>query len=165
MHLTIFITNYPFVDWYKRTQDKEHSQYFSKRIGFWTWWLYQLWECFLTQMGCAKAKSLWMAWSKMTGRSFLVLIQKWHKLKITVANVCCLITLITPHTHPGQWLRIRRCVASWKYNCVWFADPTFPESKSKTEVAEPGEPHGPRTPRSSGRAWSPTFTFQILLIC
>jgi len=34
-----FYTDYPFVDRYKTTQDKEHSQYFSKRIAFWTWWL------------------------------------------------------------------------------------------------------------------------------
>ena len=55
-------------------------------------------------------------------------------LKIPVANVCC---LITPDTHPGHG----RCVTSWKFNCVWFADSTFPKSKSKTGVR-----HGPRIP-------------------
>jgi len=34
-----FYTDQSFVDWYKTTQNKGHSQHFSKRIVFWTWWL------------------------------------------------------------------------------------------------------------------------------
>jgi len=45
-------------------------------------------------------------------------------LKILVANFC---RLMTQQTHPGH----DRCVASWNFNCVWFVDLTFPESKSK----------------------------------
>ena len=45
-------------------------------------------------------------------------------LKIPVANFC---RLITPQTYPGHG----RCVASVHFNCVWFVDPIFPESKSK----------------------------------
>jgi len=75
-----------------------------------------------------KFKSLWMARSEITENSFLVFIQKWHRLhsvlKIPVANIC---RLITPQTHPAHG----RCVPSWSFNCVWFVDPTSPESKSK----------------------------------
>jgi len=42
-------------------------------------------------------------------------------LKIPFANFCRLI----PFTHP----RHSRCVASWNFNCVWFADS---DSKSET---------------------------------
>jgi len=45
-------------------------------------------------------------------------------LKIQVANFCFLITAQT-HLEHG------RHVASWNFNCVWFVDPTFPESKPK----------------------------------
>jgi len=45
-------------------------------------------------------------------------------LKIPVANVC---RLISPETHPEHG----RCVPSYSFNCVWFVDATFPESKSK----------------------------------
>jgi len=45
-------------------------------------------------------------------------------LKIPVANV---YRLITPQTHPWRG----RCVPSQSFNCVWFVDPTYPESKSK----------------------------------
>jgi len=69
-----------------------------------------------------------MAISEMTEYSFLVLTEyKAHinsVLKIPDANFC---RLINPQTHPGHG----RCVASWNFNCVWFVDPTFPESKSK----------------------------------
>jgi len=44
-------------------------------------------------------------------------------LKIPVANFC---RIITPQTHPV----LGQCV-SWNFNCVWFVDPTFPESKYK----------------------------------
>jgi len=46
-------------------------------------------------------------------------------LQIPVANTC---RLTTPQTHPAGH---GRCVASLSFNCVWFVDPTFPESKSK----------------------------------
>jgi len=35
-------------------QDEGHSQHFSKRIRFSTWWLSQLWKCSFKQMCCAK---------------------------------------------------------------------------------------------------------------
>jgi len=62
----------------------------------------------------------------MTGHSFLVLIQKYKNsvLKIPVGILC---PLITPPTYPGHG----RCVASLIFNCVWFVDPNFPESKYK----------------------------------
>jgi len=44
--------------------------------------------------------------------------------KIPVANVC---RLIIPQTHAGHG----RCVPSWNFNCVWFADPSFSESNSE----------------------------------
>jgi len=34
-----FYTDQSFVNWYKTTQDEGYSSHFSKRIGFWTWWL------------------------------------------------------------------------------------------------------------------------------
>jgi len=34
-----FCTDHPLVDWYKTMEQEGHSKYFSKRIGFWTWWL------------------------------------------------------------------------------------------------------------------------------
>jgi len=34
-----FYTNHPCIDLYKTMEDKGHSQHFSKRIGFCTWWL------------------------------------------------------------------------------------------------------------------------------
>ena len=57
---------------------------------------------------------------------FLFLFKKdtYSVLKIPVANLCL---LITPQTRPGHG----KCFASWNFNCVWFMDPAFPESKSK----------------------------------
>jgi len=53
-----FYTDQSFVDWYKATQDEEHSSQFSKRIGVvWTWWLR---IPFHTNILC-KRQSLWMA--------------------------------------------------------------------------------------------------------
>jgi len=33
-------------------QDEGHSQHFSKKISFWTW--YQFWKCCFTPLCCAK---------------------------------------------------------------------------------------------------------------
>jgi len=46
-----FYTDQSFVDWYKTAKDI----HFSKRIGFWTWWLSN-WEYCFTQISCAKVK-------------------------------------------------------------------------------------------------------------
>jgi len=45
-------------------------------------------------------------------------------LKIPLANSCRIITL---QTYPGH----SRCDASWNFDCLWFTDPPFYESKSK----------------------------------
>jgi len=130
------------------------------------------------------AESLRIARSDMTGHSFLVLIQKWHKLcfgnsscKLLSFNNCsnsslpwqvcgllkfqlCVIG-VTGGGAKGSCLLISSiscCFLLWdavtqtkyccslevknfcayqtfglalRYCCVWFADPTFPESKSK----------------------------------
>jgi len=47
-----FYTDHPFVDWYMTMQDEGPSQHFSKRIGFWTWWLSVLRIQFHTHMLC-----------------------------------------------------------------------------------------------------------------
>jgi len=60
-----FYTDQPFVDWYKTTQDEGYSEHFSKRISFWTSWLW-IWRILLhTNILCKKSKSLWIARSEM----------------------------------------------------------------------------------------------------
>jgi len=56
-----------------------------------------------------------MARLEMTGLSFFVLIQKYHKLCFENSS-CKLCRLITPQTHSSQ----DRCLAlaSWNFNCV-----------------------------------------------
>jgi len=50
-----FYTDQPFVDWYKTTQDEGYSEHFSKRISFWTSWLW-IWRILLhTNILCKKS--------------------------------------------------------------------------------------------------------------
>jgi len=58
---------------------------------------------------------------KWLGIHFLFLSKHDIKsvLKIPIANFC---RLITPQINPGH----DKCVASWKFYCVWFVNPTFP---------------------------------------
>jgi len=81
-----FYTDHPFVDWYKTTQDEELSQKFFKKFFLQNGSVFGLDDIvnfqntashkFLVQ----NSKSLWMSTSELTEHSFLVLIQKWHKL-------------------------------------------------------------------------------------
>jgi len=122
-----FYTDHPFVDWYMTTQNEGHSQHFSKRIGFWTWWYYQFLRMQLQKnMLCKMLRVYEWLNQKWLGIHFLFLSKNDINsvLKIPVGNFC---HLITPQTHPGHG----RCFASWNINCVWFVDQTFPESKYK----------------------------------
>ena len=123
-----FCRDYLFVDWYKTTQDEGYSQYFSQRIGFWTWWLSLLKMLLHTNMLCKRRRDYEWLHQKWLDIHLLFLF-KTHMnsgLKIPVANFC---RLLTSQTHPGHG----RFVASWNINCVWFACPTFPESNSKVQ--------------------------------
>jgi len=120
-----FYTDQSFVDWYKATRDEGHSQHFSKRICYdFVNFENNASHKYLVQ----KSKIIWMARSDLTEHSFLVLIQKWHRLnsvlKIPVANVCRLNNWAN-----SSWAW--QVCALLSFNCVWFVAPTSPESKSK----------------------------------
>jgi len=67
-----------------------------------------------------------MAKSEMTGHSFLALIQKWHNLFFE--NFSCKLLSFKLHE---LILDMAGVLPPLNFNCVWFVDPTFPESKSK----------------------------------
>jgi len=104
-----------------------HFQHFSKKIGFQTWRLSILRMPLHTNMLCEKLRVQEWLNQKSRGIHFLFLFKNdilfW---KIAVVNFC---RLITPQTHPGQWAW--QVCRLWNFNCVWFVDPTFRESKSK----------------------------------
>jgi len=105
---------------------KGHSQHFSNRIGFWTWWLSILRMQLHTNMLCKMRKVYEWLNQKWLGIHFLFLSKNDINsvLKIPVANFC---RSITPQTYPGHG----RCVASSNFNCVWFVDANCPESSPK----------------------------------
>jgi len=118
-----FYTDHPYADWYMTMVDKGHSQQFSKRIGFWTWWSI-LRMPLHTNMLCKRLIVYEWLDQKWLGIHFLFL-SKNHKpcFEISVANF---FRLITPQTHAGH----SRCLASWNFDCVWVADPNFSEANS-----------------------------------
>ena len=85
-----FHTDHPFVDLYMTTQNEGHSQHFSKKIVFWTWWLLPILKMQLhTNMLCKMLRvNEWLK-SVMSGHSFLVLMQKWHRPKLCYENSSC----------------------------------------------------------------------------
>jgi len=127
MHLIICtqLTVHPLVDW----RDEGHSQHFSKRIVFWTWWLPILRTPHHTNMLWKKLRVYERLNQKWLDIQFLFLSRNDINsvLKILVENFC---RLITPQNHP----RHTRCVASWNFTCAWFVVPTCPESKSKVRL-------------------------------
>jgi len=125
-----FYTDYPFVDWYKTTQHEGHSQYFSKRIGFWTRWLSILILPLHTNL-CKRLRVYeWLdqTWLRI---NFLFLSKKDINcvLKIPVANF---YRLITPQAHPGHG----RCFTYWNFNCVWFTIQLFLNQSPKLPLSE-----------------------------
>jgi len=60
----------------------------------------------------------------MTVYSFLVLIKISHILCFEKSR-CSLLSF--NNSENSSWAYNGRCVASWNFNCVRFADPTFPE--------------------------------------
>jgi len=83
-----FYKDYPFADWYKTTQDEGHSQYFSKKIGFWTWWLSILRMPLHTKMLCRRLRGYERLDQKWLGIHFLFLSKHDINsvLKIPAAN-------------------------------------------------------------------------------
>jgi len=120
------LTDRPFVDLFKRTQRKRDSQYFSKRNGFWTWWLSILRMPFHADMLCKSRRFYEQIDKKWVGIHFLSLSKNDISSVVTiqVGNFCRLIAL---QIHP----RHSRCVASWHFSCVWFVISPFPDSNSK----------------------------------
>ena len=97
-----FYTYHPFVDWYKTTQDKRHSQHFSKRIGFWTWCLSNLRILLHTNMLC-KSLYEWL-YQKWLSIHFLFLSKnerRWFEI-----SCCKRLSFNNSETHPGHG----RCV-------------------------------------------------------
>jgi len=80
MHsLDDFYTDHPSVGWYKTTEHKRHSQYFSKRIDFWTWRLSILRMPLHTNMLCKRLRVYERLDEKWLESHFLFL-SKNHKL-------------------------------------------------------------------------------------
>jgi len=64
----------------------------------------------------------------MTGYSFLVI--KNHINSIFEKSSCKQLLSVTNSANSSCGYN-GSCVASWNFNCAWFADPTLPESNSE----------------------------------
>jgi len=114
-----FYTDQSCVDWYKTTEDKRHSQHFSKRTGFWIWFTFE--NASSHKYVVQKAKSLWMLDQK-----WLVFISCSYPkitnlvLKISDANIR---RLIIPQNHPwhaGVWRLKISIVCGVRIQLFWI---------------------------------------------